>query len=296
MASHHVSEQKVWDMFYALFNNNAMAAAGACGNMQWESGLYSDNAENLWNNTFCHSDEWLTERINNSISSTEPYITLATFLQESWYVNAYGFGYGLSQWTTASRRTQLWNRTISIGLDIDDEDAQLNYIKDEFTTGAYQNVRTEMIGATTVLEATQTYCRKYEGGSWDYRRYSDNNGNKGALYFYKKYATDSLSISLAVTGNGIASVSNYFPTYGEMVDLYAIPNQGETLNDIYARTVTGDPMALSVVEQQTFPMPAESIIIYISFSGSTPPQPPTPTPAYTKRKHMPIWMYPLLRK
>lgn len=38
MASHHVSEQKVWDFFVSLFNGNEYAAAGACGNMQSESG------------------------------------------------------------------------------------------------------------------------------------------------------------------------------------------------------------------------------------------------------------------
>lgn len=282
MASHHVSEQKVWDFFVALFDGNEYAAAGACGNMQVESGLCSDNAENLWNQRTGHSDEWLTSNINDGT------IDLTTFLQRSWWVNAYGFGYGLSQWTTSARRTMLWDRTITLGLDIDDEDAQLGYIQWEFTDGPYSSVRTAMIAATSIEEATRIYCDRYEVGTWTTARLTN------ATHFYDTYATGDTRkfITVRTSGNGTAVANPNRANAGETIELTCTPATGESLLDIIGTTVTGYSVALAVQLYQTFPMPSESMYIDVEFTG-TPPTPPTPTGI--KRKGMPIWMYPSLR-
>lgn len=295
MASHHVSEQKVWDFFVTLFNGNEYAAAGACGNMQHESGLYSDNAENSWNDMTGHSDEWLTERINNNLTGESPVVTLSEFLQESWYVNNYGFGYGLSQWTTSGRRTALWNRTISAGYDIDNEDKQLEYIQYEFTEGAYSSVRTAMINATTIREATRIYCNRYEVGSYNTNRLTY------AQYFYDTYAggtTGEYHISVVVEGNGTAYVVPSYVNYDDTYDLTVLPASGESLVDIIAREVdTGMVVAITVqTGTQTIPMHSNSdIIITVTFTGDTP-TPPTPTPTKKAKKGMPIWMYPMFKR
>ena len=70
MASNRLSDQDAWNFFYDLFGGNEYACAGACGNMMWETGLYTDNAENKWNEKTGHSDEWLTDRINNNLTGT----------------------------------------------------------------------------------------------------------------------------------------------------------------------------------------------------------------------------------
>ena len=289
MASHHVSEQKVWDFFMSLFNNNAYASAGACGNMQWESGLYSDNAENTWNDLTGKSDEWLTTNINNGT------INLATFLQRSWWVNAYGFGYGLSQWTTTTRRTRLWERTIDNGLDIDDEDAQLAYIYWEFTEGGWQDVRTHMIGATSVYTATRIYCSEYEVGGWNEKRYTDANGNKGAMYFYNTYSgSTGYHINVNTTGNGTAFVVPTVVDIGDTYDLTVTPASGESLIDIVAtEDATGMYVAIPVqTGTQTILMnSASNITIDVSFTG-IPPTPPIPV---EEDGNMPIWMYPFMK-
>ena len=294
MASHHVSEQKVWNFFKALFDGNEYAAAGACGNMQHESGLYSDNAENEWNRQTGHSDEWLTTRINNYITQTSPNIDLATFLQRSWWVNNWGFGYGLSQWTDTTRRTRLWNRTIDQGITIDNEDAQLGYIGWEFTDGPYSSYRQGMINCTSVEEATRYYLQHYEVGAWNESRLVYAN------YFYDTYAEGAggNSISVTATGNGTAYVDNPFPQDGEQFTLFAIPATGETLEDITATDTHGYYIAMSVVQQYTYTYNETSwgnhIDIYVEFSGETP-VPPTPAFNADDEHHMPIWMYPFMR-
>ena len=295
MASHHVSEQKVWDFFVNLFNGNEYAAAGACGNMQHESGLYTDNAEYDWNNTTGYSDEWLTTRINNYITLTNPYIDLATFLQRSWWVNDIGFGYGLSQWTGSGRRTMLWNRTIDQGIDIDNEDAQLAYIRWEFTEGSYQSVRSNMIQATSVEQATRIYCNQYEVGSWSRNRLTYANR------FYNTYhsTTGDYHIYVSVTGNGTAYVVPTTVNIGDDYVLTVTPASGESLVDIVAREIdTGLSVAVAVqTGSQTIPMRSNSDIqIDVTFTGTTPPPPPPPPVYKTEKTGMPIWMYPRFKR
>lgn len=288
MASHHVSEQKVWNFFMSIFDNNEFASAGACGNMQHESGLYSDNAENSWNTMTGHSDEWLTQNINNGT------IDLAEFLQRSWWVNNYGFGYGLSQWTDTTRRTLLWNRTINIGLDIDNEDAQLNYIRWEFTdpSSYYEQFRQGMIDCTSVEQATRYYCANYEVGAWSTSRLTFAN------YFYNTYGsgTQQNNINVTTIGNGTAYVSNSHPQDGQSFTLYANAGAGDALIDITARDSHGYSIAMVVSPSYTYTYDETNwgnyIDITVEFSG-TPPIPPTPT--YKDEHHMPIWMYPFMR-
>ena len=282
MASHHASEQLVWDTFMSIFGGNEYAAAGACGNMQAESGLYSDNAENSWNSMTGHSDEWLTERINDGR------IDLTEFLKRDWWVNAYGFGYGLSQWTDTTRRTRLWDWTITAGYDIDSVERQLAYITWEWTDSSsyYNRFLNDMKAMTSIEDATRYYCKHYEVGQWTSARLTY------AERFYSTYATGTMHISVSVAGNGIATVDDYFPQAGDTITLTCTPASGETLIDIEGRTISGYSVALDpTLLQQTFTMPNESIVIYVTFSGT----PPTPVITANKRKHMPIWMYPYRR-
>ena len=291
MASHHVSELKIWNFFMGIFQGNEYACAGAMGNMQWESGCYSDNAENLWNNTFHISDETLTSQINDGT------IDLNTFLQRSWWVNAYGFGYGLSQWTDTTRRTELWNRTIGRGYDIDDENAQLDYIEWEWTNpnSHYNQFLSGMLNAQSVYEATKYYLDNYEVGAWNDKRL------EFATYYYNTYGTGATpSIQILVIGDGTATVSNKTPQAGDLVTLTCIPNSGESLVDIDIREIaTGYAVACSVVQVQTIPFTGNSWFITVTFTGQTPPDPdPPPIPPFMQRNEhrLKIWEYPIFTK
>lgn len=289
MASHYINPQDIWNLFYAIFDGNEYACAGAMGNMQAESAFYSDNAENLWNNLTGETDEWLTQNINNGN------INLSTFLQRSWWVNAYGFGYGLSQWTDTTRRTKLWEFTISQGLDIDSQQGQFNYITWEWTNSNshYNQFLPYMKSVTNVYDATKYYLKHYEVGAWTDTRYTY------ALHWYNTFAGSGggdYYISLIRTGNGEATVYPTTANAGDTITLTCTPASGESLIDIIATLIsTGMSMAIAVTTgSQTFPMPADNLQIEVQFSGDTPPPVP-PIPKQSKRHHMPIWMYPSLR-
>lgn len=100
-------------------------------------------------------------------------------------------------------------------------------------------------------------------------------------------------IDVVVSGNGVAYVDDNNPSQGQSVTLTCIPDTGETLDDILAWDSGGHSIALYVQQSQTFTWDDAwiSMTISVEFSGTTPP---TPTPT-TRRKHMPIWMYPMFR-
>ena len=306
MASHRLSDDRAWQFFYNLFDGNEYAAAGACGNMMFESGMCSDNAENTWNKKTGKSDEWLTTGINNNLVSNPSYVvTLDQFLQRSWYVNSIGFGYGLSQWTGAGRRTELWNRTISNGIQIDDIETQLSYIQYEFNEGAYTGVKNDLVKATSVKQATQIYCDRYEVGSWSDLRETYAND------FYTRFSGHPVtghSISFKVQGNCNPYASLHLDDpYSARISVA----EAGTDVFIHANVGEGDYFEMWIVESggvtidfetganTFFTMKNENVLISCHATGETPtpPEPPVPpTPFYIPKRHrMPIWMYPSLR-
>lgn len=290
MASHYINPQDIWNLFYAIFDGNEFACAGAMGNMQQESGLYSDNAENSWNSLTGKTDEWLTQQINNGN------ISLSEFLQRSWWVNAYGFGYGLSQWTDTSRRTKLWEFTIDQGLDIDSQTGQFNYINWEWTSSSsyYNRYLDGMKNCTSVEEATRYYCSHYEVGAWSSNRLTY------AWHWYETFAhtpSDLYHIYCSSTGNGTcyAVPNSHNALAGETFTIYAIPFDSDTLVDLTAHEEHGTSVAIAMEEEHTYDATLFPYDMWVTatFSGETPPPPPPPIDEPQDR--MPIWMYPIYR-
>lgn len=289
MATHYINPQDIWNLFYEIFDGNEYACAGAMGNMQFESGLYSDNAENSWNNMTGHSDTWLTNGINDGT------ISEAEFLQTEWYVNPYGFGYGLSQWTTDSRRRLLWNFTKGQGLDIDSQLGQFNYIKWEWLNenSHYHQYLDNMKSFHNTYSATVYYNDVYEGGTWKSLRYTY------AKNWYDTFAgqpQDTYYVELSIVGNGRGYVYPTRARQGEDIELYVQPATGESLIDIEARCVTsGQAVAVYVqTGSQLFPMPNDNVYIVVTFSGTPPVPPPVPTKTkyplflFTKKRRI-LW-------
>lgn len=302
-----ISDQDIWNFFLNLFGGNEYASAGACGNMQAESGFYTNNAENKWNDKTGHSDEWLTTRINNNLTGTEPKISLSEFLQRSWWVNGYGFGYGLSQWTDTQRRTILWNRTIDSGIPIDDTQAQLDYIKWEFTEGRWAGVRTALMQCTSVDQAVKIYCHDYEGGTPNQSRYTyahnfyDRFAGQGTGYAIRLHAQGNCNPFATLHLNDTIDQQIFYADEG--VDIFIHANVGE--GDYFeVWTVDSGGVNIDVVtnENTFFTMHANAVDITAHATGTTPepppypPVPPVPILYPNKRHHMPIWMYPSLRK
>lgn len=301
MASHRASEQQVWDFFVALFDGNEYAAAGACGNMQAESALYSDNCENKWNDRW-YTDEQATEWMNDGTWNLNHFLygsNTATSPIARWWVNAYGWGYGLSQWTTTSRRTRLWELTIDMGYDIDDVDRQLAYIDEEFH-GAYDSVRQAMINATSIEQATLIYCNRYEIGQWSSARLTN------AEYFYTTYSGSgggTYLVTINIDGNGDAFANEHLADLttrmtrfrgDQDVFIHAIPNGSDTFIN-WTVDSGGVTIDMDTNLNTFFTMHPNAVTITAHFTGDTP-TPPTPTPIGNEDEHhMPIWMYPMFR-
>lgn len=102
-------------------------------------------------------------------------------------------------------------------------------------------------------------------------------------------------VNTRAIGAGTVTVDNYSPSVGDIVTITCTPDAGESLIGVYAVYYpSGESIAIYPDQLvQSFPVNSnEDIDIVATFTEPTPP-PPTPT---SKRKHMPIWMYPVLRQ
>lgn len=91
-----------------------------------------------------------------------------------------------------------------------------------------------------------------------------------------------MAIIVHISGNGRAWVDDDNPEPNQTVTLYAFPFAGETLDDIVATDSGGHYIALAVTQEQTFRYNRDwqTMTINVTFSGSTPPTPPTGVPVW----------------
>ena len=82
-------------------------------------------------------------------------------------------------------------------------------------------------------------------------------------------------IYISTSGNGCSYVDTPAPAQSTTITLYCVPDPGETLEDVTARSQYGWAIALATQEVQTFPYDISwgDMYIEVVFSG-TPPQPP----------------------
>lgn len=97
-----------------------------------------------------------------------------------------------------------------------------------------------------------------------------------------------------ITGNGTAYCIPSTPTIGEEFTFYALAYEGDALVDVTCTDDMGASIAVPVSTEFNMQMPNVMFITFhVTFTGETPPEPPTPTGK--RRKRMPIWLYPCLR-
>lgn len=312
-----LSEQEAWDFFKNLFGGNEFAAAGACANMMSESGFNSGVCEIRWQNKTGYSSSQATAHINSGDWNLNYFLYGPSGpsgnYRTTWWCNRYGWGYGLSQWTTTDRRTELWNRTRGRGLGIDDMSAQLQYIKDEFTGNAstkdWSGTRVELSKCTDYNTATSIYCSQYEGIPASSIRYTR------AKYFYDTYSGSGGSgnpIRLHAQGNCAPYATLhlndsqadqiFYAESGTDVFIHANVGAGDYF-EMWTVDSGGVSIDFDTSENTFFTMHDSAVDITAHATGTTPdpppypPEPPEPIIYPRKeRKHMPIWMYPYIRR
>lgn len=146
---------------YKKFRQAGMTAAGACGligNLEAESdGFYTNRVEylcikRLKENEKVYTDATYTAAIDSGKISCEEFLHPLPGKQ---------YGYGLSQWTSPSRKSGLWNFAKQRGVSIADEDMQLDFLLKELRE-SYSPVIAILKTATTIRQASDVVLKKFE--------------------------------------------------------------------------------------------------------------------------------------
>lgn len=159
-------EDKVW---FTLRNAgySEEAVAGAMGSFYKESGFQSNNLENKGNRALGWSDEEYTAKVNSGEYTREQ------FCKDK-------HGYGLAQWTWHTRKAGLYDYVKQKGVGIEDENAQIEFLLQELS-GKYPTWEQ----ATTVEEAAEIFCRKFENPDMAVAHLSERIAK--AKEYYERY-------------------------------------------------------------------------------------------------------------
>lgn len=282
----------IWNYLlnYSSFTQEGIAAL--MGNMWAESGCTPYACQPSRPKNIC---EIYIEEVDNNRITRSQFINGGC--SPSGGYTSTQLGFGLVQWTYTSRKQGIYdyifpNYPSMGGSSIGDIYKQLEYILIELSSnfasvGAFLSSSNDIDACSDiVLEAYENPQIQTQAVHELRRKYSNQ------VYDIYGSGTPTLHIYLDVNGNGTAGVSNTTPSSGDTVTLTCTPNAGESLIDIIATTISGMSVALDpTLLIQTFTMPNESILISVFFTGTTPP-----TPSFTKKTGMPIWMYPMFMK
>ena len=231
--------ETIWLTLRQIYGYTDIATAAIMGNLKFESGMRSNNAENLYvgNNSsgtedkdiaytnmmngnraaFCDKDIAWSGQTNGSLSiggkARDGYV-----------------GYGLAQWTYWNRKALLWDMAHEAGVSIDDIGIQLKVLDYELKN-SYTSVKNTMQNTTDLTVATSAFLKGYErpadqsdsvvqkrtGGAISYyntysgKIYSDNSvsfdANCNEMVVLKK---DNVSLynEPKTTGNVVATMQN----------------------------------------------------------------------------------------
>ena len=125
---------------------NIYGVCGLMGNIEAESGMRSNNAQDSCMKRLNMTDESYTKAVDDGIYSD---------------FGVDRVGYGLCQWTSAGRKTALLAFAKEAGKSIADEDMQLDFLMHELST-SYKSVLNVLKSADSVKTASDIVVIKFE--------------------------------------------------------------------------------------------------------------------------------------
>lgn len=125
---------------------NAYGVYGLMANIKAESGMKSTNVQNSYEAKIKMNDIAYTQAVDNG--------SYTAFVTDS-------VGYGYCQWTSSGRKAALLSFAKSKGTSIGDAGMQVDFIIHELNTG-YKSVLKKLKEATSIKEASDYVCKKYE--------------------------------------------------------------------------------------------------------------------------------------
>ena len=291
--------QDIWNELVSFFGNEIGAAAmmanlyGESGCTPWRcQGWYGFSAEVVQGCANYYT------QVNNGTITREQFAKYGWSKNQTIDTTGKRDGYGLAQWTTQGRKEGLYDSR-SGGQGIEELGVQLNWLETELNT-SYTSTRDVCINATDLDYATDYVLDHFEVPlTPDYAQREHY-----AQQIYEQYAggLSGNPIFMEADGNGytwasLGEVEVHRAEFHDRIGIMAIPYDEDTFLNYEIVT----PTALQLEQPLTiannyFTMPNETVKIIAHFSGSTPTPPYPPIqPTQRKRKHMPIWMYPMFR-
>lgn len=224
----NMSDLDIWQ--YLLRDiRNPYGVAGLMGNLWYESGQHTPIRFNVLegmakkkykeNYEIIYTDESYTAAVDKGLQQgysrpqteeefkvgltkyKEGMISVEEFLAMPWltYSNAaknngtYPFGcngYGLCQWTTASRKKGLYDLCKSRGVSIADPSTQLEYLLSELKT-RYSKVYDTLKNATSVAEANKSVLYDFESPSAEDAAASIKSRQKQGENYFRQFSQES---------------------------------------------------------------------------------------------------------
>ncbi len=197
--------EKIWfslrDAGYSEY-----AAAGAMGNLHCESGLLTNNLEDIFEmgreSDFVligkyqtgYTDETYTQAVDTGI------ITREQFISDHELENC-GAGYGLAQWTWHTRKAALYDLARSKGVSIADEDMQIELLINELPNYEYD----DWVNAESPEDAAIAFCHHFENPNITDTKYREERARE----YYEQFHGGKLEGESDSSGS-TASGSNYW--------------------------------------------------------------------------------------
>lgn len=178
------NSEKIWN-FLKSKGLNDYGCAGLLGNLDFESGLKSNNLQDTGNRKLGMTDDEYVAAIDNG-----------TYTKEQFIYD--GQGAFLCQWTYWKRKKALYEYVKSKGASIGDLETQLEYLYKELSE-SYTSVLNTLKTATSILEASNAVLLKFECPADQ----SISMQNKRAAYgqsYYNKYAKNGNMESESIMG------------------------------------------------------------------------------------------------
>ncbi|MDO4176636.1 MAG: phage tail tip lysozyme [Bacillota bacterium] len=230
---------------------NTAAACGVMTNINAESGMASNNLQNTYNKSIGLSDSEYTSRVDSG--------KYTKFTSDS-------AGYGLCQWTSSGRKSNLLSYAKSQNKSIGDLTMQLEFFNKELQS-SYQSVYTTLKSvpnnATGAYIAAAEMCMCYEIPANTVAT-AASRGKTCLSNYYKTYSGTSAS----ATGTSFISLCGYtYPTAvknGKGMDVkgYAISNYnvtsitGKIINSsgsaVYSKTISTSSTATKLSQLDSY--------------------------------------------
>lgn len=204
---------------------NTAAACGVMININAESAMSPINLQNTYNTKFGLSDEAYTNAVNKGKGAYK------TSGGKSQNFKTDSGGYGLCQWTSSGRKTNLLNRAVSSNRSIGDINMQLEHLNNELQS--YQQVLTTLQkvpnNAAGAYIAAAEFCLAYEIPANTVST-AASRGRNCLTNYWTTYSGNTSS----ATGTSFVSLCGYaYPTaikVGKGMDVtgYAVSNYNIT--------------------------------------------------------------------